>query len=194
MTADDCGDEGRTKGAKSLLAAVRDRLAALRLRYRRFRVERAYAKLVRHRDGLGPGLSPIFREWELMSRDGVKSLVVRAPEGVDSEAADPEALDYEFVWHWPDDWELGDVAGGPPTVHADPDGDRLVVGGRSLVVRDEAGDRLVVDEVDADNGSVIFAEPGPDGGVRGGGRRVVIEVAAAPSGTLGDGSEVTVDA
>lgn len=67
---------------------VRERLDAVRVRWRRWRLLRAYSKVFEAKTGKRAGFTPIMAAYERAERDGVLSL-----DGGD------------IVWHWPEDGE-----------------------------------------------------------------------------------------
>lgn len=85
-----------------MLEVIRNYAGHLKLKYRRWRVERAYSKLAAARDGMDGALSGIMYTWGLMESDGIISF--RDPPGDDPP---------EIIWHWPQDWPPEDADGGP---------------------------------------------------------------------------------
>lgn len=63
---------------------MRGRLRRLRVRWRRWRLLKAYADVFRARTGKDVGFTPLMAAYERAERDGVLSLE-----------------DGDVVWHWP---------------------------------------------------------------------------------------------
>lgn len=71
----------------SVVDRLRDQLHQWRVKYRRWRLIHAYAKVGRVRHGLGPGFSPLLYAYDRLTSEGLASITT----------------DADLIWHWPDD-------------------------------------------------------------------------------------------
>lgn len=69
-----------------MLSSLRERWQRWRVRRRRHKLVMAYAKVGRHRYGLGPGFSPTLFAYDTLAREGLADVT---EDGLD--------------WHWPED-------------------------------------------------------------------------------------------